>query len=88
MELERREITLKDTIEEMVSSDYKERFKAEYFQLLIRIKGLRNMLEKYKEGTLEFEPTCSYDLLNGQLKAMELYMSYLKERIKIEDIFE
>ena len=77
---------LKDTIEMMWSEDYKERFKAEYLQLKIRINGLRNMLKKYKAGTLTFKPSCSYDLLNGQLKAMEMYAQYLKERAEIENI--
>ena len=75
---------LKETIELMTSSDYKERFKAEYLQLEIRVNGLRNMLKKYKDGTLTFKPSCSYDLLNGQLKAMELYATYLDERAEIE----
>ena len=35
---------LKDTIDMMNSPDYKERFKAEFFQLDIRIKKLANML--------------------------------------------
>ena len=77
---------LKDTIEMMGSEDYKERFEAEYLQLKIRINGLRNMLKKYKAGTLTFKPSCSYDLLNGQLKAMEMYAQYLKERAEIENI--
>ena len=75
-----------DTIEMMGSSDYKERFKAEYLQLNIRMKGLSNMLEKYKEGKLNFKPSCSYDLLNGQLKVMDMYASYLEERAEIEGI--
>lgn len=77
---------LNDTIEMMVSKDYKERFKAEYHQLRIRIAGLEKMLEKYKDGTLEFTPTCSYDLLNGQLRAMKLYRTYLEERAGKEKI--
>ena len=77
---------LKDTVEMMGSADYKERFKAEYLQLEIRVNGLRNMLKKYKDGTLTFKPSCSYDLLNGQLKAMELYATYLDERAEIEGI--
>lgn len=77
---------LKDTIEMMWSEDYKERFKAEYLQLKIRINGLRNMLKKYKASTLTFKPSCSYDLLNGQLKAMEMYAQYLKARAEIENI--
>lgn len=77
---------LSKTIELMESSNYKERFKAEYYQLENRINGLSNMLEKYKKGTLNFVPTCSYDLLLAQLKAMELYKFYLEERAEIEKI--
>lgn len=77
---------LKDTIEMMGSEDYKERFKAEYLQLKIRMTGLSNMLKKYKAGTLTFKPSCSYDLLNGQLKSMEMYAKYLEERAEIENI--
>lgn len=77
---------LKETSLMMESVDYKERFRAEYLQLKIRINGLRTMLKKYREGTLTFKPSCSYDLLNGQLKAMELYATYLEERAEIENI--
>ena len=75
-----------ETVEMMTGADYKERFKAEYLQLNIRMKGLSNMLEKYKEGKLNFKPSCSYDLLNGQLKVMDMYASYLEERAEIEGI--
>jgi hypothetical protein len=77
---------LKDTVEMMGSSDYKERFRAEYFQLKIRMSGLSKMLIKYKEGTLNFTPSCSYSLLSRQLKAMRLYASYLEQRAIIEEI--
>lgn len=77
---------LNETVEMMNSNDFKERFKAEYYQLKIRICKLDNMLYKYELGELPFEPNCSYDLLNGQLKAMRLYQSYLIERAKIENI--
>ncbi|MEG2289562.1 MAG: hypothetical protein RSC24_06305 [Clostridium sp.] len=77
---------LNETIEMMNSSDYKERFRAEYLQLKIRMSGLSNMLKKYKEGTLTFKPSCSYDLLNGQLKAMKMYADYLEERAEVEGI--
>lgn len=77
---------LKETIPMMESLDYKERFRAEYFQLEIRIKRLGNMLRKYKEGTLTFKPSCSYDLLDSQLKAMRLYHDYLEARVIIENI--
>lgn len=77
---------LKDTIEMMNSTDYKERFKAEYLQLKIRMDGLAGMLIKMENNMLNFTPKCSYDLLNGQLKAMNLYASYLEERADIEGI--
>ena len=77
---------LKETVEMMNSDYYKERFKAEYLQLKIRINGLNNMLKKYEEGTLTFVPTCSYELLNNQLKSMELYATFLEERALVENI--
>jgi len=79
-------IELKDTVSMMESADYKERFKGEYLQLKIRMMGLGDMLKKYQDGTLTFTPSCSYDLLNGQFKAMDLYASYLEDRAEIEFI--
>lgn len=75
-----------DTVEMMNSENYKERFRAEYFQLDIRINGLSNVLEKYKEGTLTFTPSCSYEVLYTQLVHMENYKRSLEKRAKIENI--
>ena len=75
-----------ETAEMMGSEDYKERFRAEYIQLKLRMIGLGEMLRKYKNGELNFTPSCSYDLLNGQFKAMDMYASYLEERAEIENI--
>lgn len=77
---------LKDTVELMNSNDFKERFKAEYYQLKIRIEGLRTMLDKYKNGTLNFTPNSPYELLFTQLIYMELYLDKLEERAKLENI--
>ena len=77
---------LNETVEMMNSGDYKERFVAEYLQLKIRMEGLGAMLKKYKAGTLNFTPSCSYDLLNAQFKAMDLYASFLENRAEIENI--
>ena len=44
------------------------------------------MLDKYRKDELDFIPNCSYDLLNAQFKAMDLYCSYLEERAQIENI--
>ena len=50
---------LKDTVALMASADYKERFKAEYYQLVIRFKKLQAMLEKWDKGELDFTPLLS-----------------------------
>ena len=77
---------LADTVEMMNSSDYKERFKAEYTQLVIRYYGLRNMLEKWDNGTLEFEPTCPRSTYNLQIKAMTDYIAVLEARAVMENV--
>ena len=77
---------LADTVEMMNSSDYKERFKAEYAQLVIRYYGLRNMLEKWDNGTLEFEPTCPRSIYNLQIKAMTDYIAVLEARAVMENV--
>lgn len=56
---------LKDTIELMNSSDYKERFKAEYLQVKIRYDKLHKMLVKWDAGTLNFTPTCAKALFGS-----------------------
>ena len=77
---------LKETIELMQSSDYKDRFKAEYYQARIRFEKLTSMLDKYKLGTLSFEPTCPIDLLEEQRKYMYQYLRCLVIRAEIEGI--
>ena len=77
---------LKDTIEMMNSSGYKERFKAEYYQLKIRYEKLDNMCVKYKNGTLLFKPSCPLPLLEQQKKHMAEYLHCLETRAILEDI--
>ena len=77
---------LKDTVKGMVSEDYKERFQAEYSQLVIRYKGLRNMIGKWDRNELTFNPTCPRSTYNMQLKAMEDYISVLEARAVMEKI--
>lgn len=77
---------LKDTIHMMQSADYKERFKAEVYQLDIRIGKLANMLSAWAVGELGFQPTCSYDLLEAQLNVMKTYAYLLRKRAQIEGI--
>ncbi len=54
---------LKDTVDLMLSDDWKDRLKAEYWQTKIRYDKLVGMIEKYKAGTLGFKPNCSLALL-------------------------
>lgn len=77
---------LKDTVVMMESSDYQERYKAEYYQLKVRVETLSAMLEKYATGTLSFTPSCSYEVLFEQLVYMRGYMRILKERAKVEGV--
>lgn len=77
---------LKDTIEMMNSSDYKERFKAEYLQTKIRYDKLDKMTVKYEAGTLNFTPNCSLEILKEQKKYMGNYIRMLRIRAEIEGI--
>ena len=47
-----------DTVPLMNSEDYKDRFKAEYYQVYIRFVKLKAMLEKWDKDELDFEHTC------------------------------
>ena len=77
---------LKDTIEQMTSKDYKDRFRAEYYQTLIRYQKLESIVIKYEAKTLLFYPTCGIDLLKEQLRHMGNYLRALKIRAEIEEI--
>ena len=77
---------LKDTIILMNSSDYKDRFKAEYYQVKIRYNKLQDMINKWDNGLLNFTPTCPREIYNDQLKSMFNYLSILESRGIIENI--
>lgn len=77
---------LKDTAPLMCSTDYKERFIAEYHQLVTRFKGLIAMLDKWDNGELGFIPVCPRSIYNLQLQAMSDYIAVLEARAAIEKI--
>ena len=77
---------LRETTELMESGSHRDRFKAEYYQLNIRIDRLAEMLNKYRAGVLEFEPICPYELLRDQIEVMIKYREILRERALIEHI--
>ena len=87
---------LKDTIKLMESEDYKERFRAEYYQTKIRyekLKKLNNKIEAYyhldygKRNIME-EPKhdCPADMLREQQQIMGNYLHILEVRAEIENI--
>lgn len=77
---------LKDTIDLMNSDDFKDRFKAEYYQTKIRYDKLHTMIVKYEADTLNFTPKCSIELLKAQKSAMGQYLYFLEVRAEIEKI--
>lgn len=76
----------KETIDLMLSDDYKERFKAEYWQTKIRYVKLHKMIVKYEAKTLSFEPSCDIGLLKIQASNMGQYLYCLEVRAEIEGI--
>ena len=84
--MEKRPMELNDTAPMMESSDYKERFKAEYLQVAIRYQKLSAMLEKWDKGELNFEPTCPRSTYNMQIRAMTDYIAVLEARAVMENI--
>ena len=77
---------LKDTIEMMQSEDFKERFKAEYWQTKIRYEKLHKMLIKAEARTLTFTPICPICLFEDQVRHMGNYLHCLEVRAEMEGI--
>ena len=94
--LTRKPMKLTDTVELMNSDDFKDRFRAEYHQLTIRLSELEKMLRETKfDYALSFLnrsfpnrsfPNRSYDLLHEQAVYMKQYQHVLEKRASIEDI--
>lgn len=81
---------LKETIDLMLSSNYKERFIAEYRQTKIRYEKLKNFCNKIEVETMLGKEVTNHDcplqLLREQQKYMGLYLSILEKRALIENI--
>ena len=77
---------LKDTVEMLNSEDFKERFKAEYYQLLIRLDSLTSMIINWENNKLNFDTKCSKETLENQVIFMKGYVDILLLRSKIEGI--
>lgn len=83
---------LKDTYQKMISSDYKERFIAEYWQTKIRYEKLRNFCNRIEVGEMtegkipEPEHDCPLELLREQQNIMGRYLHILELRAIIEEV--
>ena len=85
---------LKDTTAQMVSEDYKERFKAEYHQTRIRWEKLKNFCNRIeaadcvndKSIVREPEHDCPLWVLRNQQEQMGHYLSVLELRAIIEHV--
>ena len=77
---------LKDTISLMNSEDYKDRFRAEYYQTKIRYEKLHRLIIKMEAGTCDFTPSCSLEIHKEQAKYMGMYLYTLEVRAEIEKI--
>ena len=86
---------LKDTIEMMNSDDYKERFKAEYYQTKIRYEKLKKLntrieaadMVKFERNQIEMpKHDCPWHLLRDQQTKMGEYLHLLEVRAEIEGI--
>lgn len=78
--------SLKETVEKMLSDDYKERFIAEYDQLSYRVDKLEGMLSSWEMGTLDFTPKTPKDVLKEQYSVMLALLNILKKRAEFEGI--
>ena len=72
---------LEDTIGLMCAEDYRDRLKAEYLQLVIRLRNLSAYWDRIED---RFSPQGSY--IFEQLIAMKTYRSVLRKRMYHEGL--
>lgn len=81
---------LKDTVDGMLSADYKERFKAEYLQTNIRYEKLKDFCNRIEVAEMMGiegpKHDCPLELLREQQRYMGLYLSILAKRAIIEGV--
>ena len=77
---------LKDTVAGMTSADYKERFKAEYMQAVIRLAKLTKVIDDYYKKTISFRLDCPIEVLEEQQNILSDYIAILSNRAGYEGI--
>lgn len=77
---------LKDTVELMTSSSWKDRFLAEYAQTKIRYEKLHAMVVKREVGKCPFETPIPLDSWHAQLHHMGNYLHELEKQAALHEI--
>ena len=77
---------LKDTVFLMTSKDYKDRFKAEFYQTKIRYNKLKQSLDNIIKDNLSSETYRSILILELQAQCMKNYLDILVSRAINEGI--
>ena len=77
---------LKDTVELMLSDDWKDRFKAEYLQTKIRYEKLHKLIVRWEVGIIDFETPISLDSWKCQAADMGGYLYELEKQAAIHGI--
>ena len=80
--------SFEETIDLMLSSDWKERFIAEYAQAKIRYNHLHNFIIKFESGTLEHPEEYVSNLFQfkNQKQALGQYIYSMEIRAEVENI--
>ena len=82
-------MNLADTVNGMLSEDYKERFIAEYKQVLIRYRKLYHYIQEIEceqYTGIEIPHDSPIEVLNDQLYYMNCYIEVMQRRAIIEGI--
>ena len=77
---------LKDTVELMTSTDWKDRFKAEYLQTKIRYKKLHKMIVLREVGRASFNTPIPLESWKAQASHMGMYLFELEKQAAIHGI--
>ena len=77
---------MKDTVNLMLSEEYGDRLRAEYYQTKIRLGRLEHTIRMLERGLLDFEPACPLRIMYTQMYQAKMYLAILETRAIIEDI--
>ena len=78
-----KELTYASTVDDMLSNDWKRRFKAEYDQLSLRLARLYNTIEFADENQMGGTLYAQIGVLKIQACVMSTYKRILEERAKL-----